>query len=82
MQGRTIYDFGQNSGGYVSFEVEGESGAKVSVEHAEILDKGEFNNTNMRTAETRIDYVLKGGGVESYTPHFTFFRVPLCPRDD
>jgi alpha-L-rhamnosidase len=72
-QGRTIYNFGQNSGGYVSFQVEGEAGAKVSVEHAEILDKGEFNNTNMRTAEARLDYVLKGGGVESYTPHFTFF---------
>ncbi len=72
-QGRTIYDFGQNSGGYVSFDVEGESGAKISVEHAEILDKGQFNNTNMRTAEARIDYVLKGGGVETYTPHFTFF---------
>jgi alpha-L-rhamnosidase len=72
-QGRTICDFGQNSGGYVSFQVEGEAGAKVSVEHAEILDKGEFNNTNMRTAEARLDYVLKGGGVESYTPHFTFF---------
>jgi alpha-L-rhamnosidase len=72
-KGRTVYDFGQNSGGYVSFEVEGGAGAKVSVEHAEILDKGEFNNTNMRTAEARLDYVLKGGGVEHYTPHFTFF---------
>jgi alpha-L-rhamnosidase len=72
-QGRTIYDFGQNSGGYVSFDVEGAAGAKVSVEHAEILDKGEFNNTNMRTAEARLDYVLKGGGVETYKPHFTFF---------
>jgi alpha-L-rhamnosidase len=72
-QGRTIYDFGQNSGGYVSFDVEGESGARVIVEHAEILDKGAFNNTNMRTAEARLEYVLKGGGVEHYTPHFTFF---------
>jgi alpha-L-rhamnosidase len=72
-EGRTIYDFGQNSAGYVAFEVEGEPGARVVVEHAEILDRGEFSNTNMRTAAARLEYVLKGGGVERYRPSFTFF---------
>ena len=32
-EGRTIYDFGQNSGGYVAFTVKGDRGAKVVVEH-------------------------------------------------
>ena len=72
-EGRTIYDFGQNSGGYVAFSVEGEPGARVTVEHAEILDhNGDFENSNMRTAEVRLEYVLKGGGVEHYRPTFTF----------
>ena len=38
-EGRTVYDFGQNSGGYVAMTVKGERGARVIVEHSEILDK-------------------------------------------
>ena len=73
-EGRTVYDFGQNCAGYVRFEVEGERGAGVLVEHAEILNQhGAFDNANYRSAEARIDYVLKGGGLETYAPAFTFF---------
>ena len=73
-EGRTVYDFGQNSGGYVSFRVVGERGAKVIVEHAEILDKnGQFYNENYRSAEARLEYILKGEGEEEYEPTFTFF---------
>jgi alpha-L-rhamnosidase len=73
-EGRSVYDFGQNSGGYVRFTVSGERGAKITVEHAEILDKdGNFYNENMRSAETLIEYTLKGGGDETYKPTFTFF---------
>jgi alpha-L-rhamnosidase len=73
-EGRTVYDFGQNSGGYVAFSVTGERGAKVIVEHSEILDKaGQFYNENYRTAEARLEYILKGGAEEAYKPTFTFF---------
>lgn len=73
-EGRTIYDFGQNSAGYVAFTVSGDRGAKVIVEHAEILDKnGVFDNANMRSAAARIEYTLRGGGEETYKPTFTFF---------
>ncbi|WP_442358273.1 family 78 glycoside hydrolase catalytic domain [Kaistia dalseonensis] len=72
-QERTVYDFGQNSGGYVAFSVRGEEGTRVVVEHAEILDQdGKFDNTNYRTAAATIEYVLKGEGEESFRPHFTF----------
>lgn len=71
--GRTVYDFGQNIGGYVAFEVRGQGGATVHVEHAEVLDNdGQFYNGNFRTAEARLEYVLSGSGTESYRPHFTF----------
>ena len=57
----------------MSFKVKGERGAKVLVEHSEVLDKdGNFYNQNLRSAEARLEYVLKGEGVESYRPHFTF----------
>ena len=71
-KGRAVIDFGQNLAGYVHFTVEGEAGARVTVEHAEILDKGEFSNSNMRSAEVRLEYVLKGAGAERYKPMFTF----------
>lgn len=71
-EGRTIYDFGQNTAAYVAFTVKGEAGASVLVEHSEILDKGEFCNTNLRSAPCRVTYVLKGDGRESYRPAFTF----------
>lgn len=73
IQHRKIYDFGQNSAGYVSFTAKGERGAKIVVEHSEVLDKdGNFYNQNLRSAEARLEYVLKGEGVESYRPVFTF----------
>lgn len=71
-EGRTIYDFGQNCGGYVTFTVEGTEGARLLIEHSEILDQGRFENANYRTAEARIEYTLKGGGAETYRPYFTF----------
>ncbi len=72
-EGRTVYDFGQNIGGYVAFDVSGDAGAKVTVEHAEVLDQdGQFYNGNFRTAEARLEYSLAGHGTEHYRPYFTF----------
>ena len=49
-------------------------GAKLVIEHAEVLDHiGQFDRESMRSAEARVEYVLKGGGPESYRPTFTFF---------
>lgn len=72
-QGRVIFDFGQNSAGYVSVTVQGEPGASIFVEHAEVLDQnGVFNNANLRTAECQLEYFLAGGEQETYKPLFTF----------
>jgi len=72
--GAFVYDFGQNAGGYVAFTVEGEAGARLVIEHAEVLDhNGQFDRESMRSAEARVEYVLKGNGPESYRPSFTFF---------
>ncbi|HEY8575383.1 MAG TPA: family 78 glycoside hydrolase catalytic domain [Devosia sp.] len=72
-QGRTIYDFGQNIGGYIAFAGRGGAGAKVLFEHAEILDKdGNFYNVNYRSAEAVVEYTFAGQGTETYRPTFTF----------
>lgn len=71
--GRQVFDFAQNIGGYVAISLAGEAGATVVVEHAEVLDKdGNFYNVNYRTAEATLTYTLSGQGTEEYRPHFTF----------
>ena len=72
-QGRMIYDFGQNVGGFVNFTVRGESGANILIDHSEILGpKKDFDNRNLRSAKCQISYTLSGGGDETYEPYFTF----------
>ena len=72
-EGRTVYDFGQNIGGYVAFSTRGDAGARILVEHAEILDKhGIFDSASLRSAESLVEYMLKGGETEGYRPYFTF----------
>ncbi|QYR24366.1 family 78 glycoside hydrolase catalytic domain [Paenibacillus sp. sptzw28] len=71
--GETVLDMGQNMVGWMRFTVSGESGAKVSLTHAEVLDaEGNFYTDNLRKAKQQIEYVLKGEGAETYQPHFTF----------
>jgi alpha-L-rhamnosidase len=72
-QGRHVYDFGQNIGGYVAFSGQGAAGAQVRFEHAEVLDKdGAFYNVNYRSAEAVVEYTFAGQGIEHYRPTFTF----------
>jgi alpha-L-rhamnosidase len=72
-EGRTVYDFGQNAGGYVRFTVQGEAGSKVTIDHSEILGPDKhFDNRNYRSARAQIVYTLKGGAPETYAPSFTF----------
>lgn len=77
--GETVLDFGQNIAGFVSFQVQGPAGTEVSMLHSETLDKdGNFTLDYLdfmgpMTDFQEIHYVLKGEGVETYTPHFAIF---------
>lgn len=72
-QGDRVLDMGQNMVGWVRFSIEGDAGWAVELHHAEILDhQGNFYIDNLRVAKQRIHYTLKGGGMETYEPHFTF----------
>src|SRR5262249_17035400 len=45
----------------------------VTLRHAEVLDQaGNFYTANLRAAKETVQYTLKGGGVETFEPHFTF----------
>ena len=72
-KGEQVVDMGQNMVGWVRLRVEGPAGTTVTLRHFEVLDKdGNVYLTNLRAAQQAVTYTLKGGGVETYEPHFTF----------
>ncbi len=72
-KGESVLDMGQNMVGVVRLKVKGNSGDKVVVKFAEVLDKaGNFYTDNLRAAKCTDTYILKGGGEEVYQPLFTF----------
>ena len=72
-RGGEVFDFGQNLTGWVKFSVQGKAGDRVVFRHAETLDaRGNFYTKNLRYARQTIEYTLKGGGVETFTPRFSF----------
>ena len=71
--GEQVIDFGQNLVGFVTVKISGKKGDTITIKHAEILDKdGNFYTGNLRAAKAKDIYVLKGEGVETFEPHFTF----------
>ncbi|MBP1634009.1 MAG: alpha-L-rhamnosidase [Acidobacteria bacterium] len=72
--GDLVADMGQNMVGWVRLSAEGPAGTTITLRHAEVLDKqGNLYTANLRAAEQRARYTLKGQGVEVFEPHFTFF---------
>jgi alpha-L-rhamnosidase len=71
--GEQLVDFGQNMAGWVRVQVRGHAGDTVRIFHGEVLDKaGNFYNGNLRDAAATDKYILKGTGVETFEPHFTW----------
>ncbi|MGH9743108.1 MAG: glycoside hydrolase family 78 protein [Candidatus Acidiferrum sp.] len=72
-EGDTVLDMGQNMVGWVKFRLTAPAGTTVTLRHAEVLDKeGNFYTANLRSAKETIQYTSKGGGTETFEPHFTF----------
>jgi len=72
--GETVVDLGQNMVGWVRLKAQGPAGTTITLRHAEVLDKaGNFYTENLRAAKATMRYTMKGGGPETFEPHFTFF---------
>ncbi len=72
-KGEMVADLGQNIVGWVRMNHQGERGDQVTLSFAEVLDQdGNFYNENYRTAAATDRFILKGGEVETFEPHFTF----------
>jgi alpha-L-rhamnosidase len=71
--GDTVLDMGQNMVGWIRLNVQGPSGTRVTLRHAEVLDKqGNLYTENLRAAGQTNTYILRGGGPEVFEPRFTF----------
>ena len=71
-KGETVLDFGQNISGVVELRINGTSGQKITLRHAEVLDReGNFYTENLRTARATDTFICKGGE-EVFRPRFTF----------
>ena len=68
-----VFDSGQNLSGWARLRVEGPRGTKISLRFAESLyPDGSVNQENLRSARATDIYILKGEGVETWEPKFTY----------
>jgi alpha-L-rhamnosidase len=68
-----IYDMGQNMVGWCRLKVSGPAGTAVSMRFAESLNPdGSLYVANLRKAKVTDIYTLRGGGVETWSPRFTY----------
>jgi alpha-L-rhamnosidase len=68
-----VYDFGQNFAGWARLKVKGPAGTTVKLRFAEVLKAdGQIDTANLRLAKATDTYVLRGKGLETYEPHFTY----------
>lgn len=68
-----VFDMAQNMVGWVRMKVNGPAGAQVTLRFAERLNPdGSIYTENLRGAEATDTYILRGGGEETFEPHFTY----------
>lgn len=71
-KGEKVIDFGQNITGAAEIKVNGIKGQKITVRHAETLDKdGNFYPDTLRQAKS-VDTYICSGESQVFLPHFTF----------
>lgn len=71
-KGEHVIDFGQNLTGLVEIRVHGKKGQKITVRHAETLDReGNFYPDTLRQAKS-LDTYICDGTEQVFLPHFTF----------
>ena len=70
--GETVLDMGQNFTGYLEYTAPLPAGTRITLDHGEILQNGNFYNDNYRSAKAKMIYVSDGRR-ETVRAHFTFF---------
>jgi len=68
-----LFDFGQNISGWARLKVRGPAGTTVVLRYGELVDQnGHLNNATNDRARATDTCVLRGEGLETYEPSFTY----------
>jgi alpha-L-rhamnosidase len=68
-----LFDLGQNFAGVVRLKVAAPTGTTLTLRYGEMLHPdGRLMTENLRRARAVDTYICKGGGVETWTPRFTY----------
>jgi alpha-L-rhamnosidase len=69
-----VSDMKQNFAGWVRIKVKGNKGTKIKIRFAEdIFHDSTLDVSSNENAKATAEYILKGEGIETYEPHFTYF---------
>ncbi|HEY9003493.1 MAG TPA: family 78 glycoside hydrolase catalytic domain [Mucilaginibacter sp.] len=68
-----VYDLGQNASGIPFIKVQGKKGDTVRIIPAELLNEDSTVSQKGSGGPMYFDYVLKGNGVETWHPQFTYY---------
>ena len=72
-KGKYVYDFKQNASGIIELKVKGRRGQKIELWPAELLTKQGLANQQASGNPYYFTYTLKGDGIESWRPKFTYY---------
>lgn len=67
-----VYDFAQNLSGIIELKVQGKKGQVVKLSPGELLHANHLINQNATGRPCYYSYTLKGDGVETWQPRFTY----------
>ncbi len=72
--GKYILDMGQNMVGWLQIKVNGNAGDTVTMRFGEILKaNGDLFTDNLRNAQAKAQYIMKGSKSEQWEPRFVYF---------
>jgi len=71
--GSWVYDLGQNFSGIPQITVQGKKGDTVHITPAELLHPDGSANQNGSGKPHYYNYILKGNGIETWHPQFTYY---------
>ena len=71
--GGFLYDFGQNASGIIELMVKGRKGQQIKLIPAELITKDNSADQTASGDPFYFTYTLKGDGVESWMPRFTYY---------
>lgn len=68
-----LYDFGQNASGIFEVSVKGNRGDSIKITPAELIDENKHANQKATGRSHFYTYILKGDGIETWQPKFTYY---------